>query len=64
MWKGDNVTYCDSFDVEHISHETKNITGNKNITRNIHRIHLMVKDKSLCDYANSFISDRYEKTTK
>ena len=34
----DNVTYFDSFDVEHIPKETKKFIENKNIITNIYRI--------------------------
>ena len=40
----ENVTYFDSFGVEHIPKEIKKIHGNKNITINIYRIQA---DKSL-----------------
>ena len=65
-----NVTYFDSFGVEHISKEIKKIIGNKNIQANIFRIQgydsvmcgyfcigfidFMLKDKSLRDFANLF----------
>ena len=35
---GDNVTYFDSFGVEHIPKEIKKFMGNKYITTNIYRI--------------------------
>ena len=35
---GENVTYFDSFGVEHIPKEIKKIVGNKNIITNIYRI--------------------------
>ena len=35
---GDNVTYFDSFGVEHISKAIKKLIGNKNTTTNIDRI--------------------------
>ena len=35
---GDNVTYFDSFGVEHIPKEIKKFIGNRNITTNIYRI--------------------------
>ena len=35
---GDNVTYFDSFRVEHIPQEIKKIISNKNITTNNYRI--------------------------
>ena len=43
---GKNVTYCDSFGVEHIPKETKKFVGNKNITINIYRI--QVYDSIMC----------------
>ena len=35
---GGNVTYCNSFGVEHIPKEFKKFIGNKNIITNIYRI--------------------------
>ena len=43
---GDNVTYLDSFGVEHISTEIKMLIRNKNITTNIFRI--QVYDSIIC----------------
>ena len=34
-----HVTYFDSSEVEYIPKESKEFIGNRNITRNIHRIH-------------------------
>ena len=72
-----NVTYFDSFGVEHIPKEIKKFIGNKNIVKNIYRIqaydsimcgHLwigfidfMLKGKSLLDYTNLFSANDYEK---
>ena len=33
-----NITYFDSFGVEHIPQKTKKIIGNKNIMANVYRI--------------------------
>ena len=65
-----NVTYFDSFGVEHIPKEIRKLIGNKNVTTNIFRIHaydlimcryfcigfidFMLKGKSLLDYINFF----------
>ena len=35
---GGNITYCNSFGVEHIPKEFKKFIGNKNIITNIYRI--------------------------
>ena len=67
---GDNVTYFDSFRVQHIPKEIKNIIDNKNITRNIYKmqanvsimfgyfcirfIDFMIKGKTFLDYTNLF----------
>ena len=69
---GDNVTYSDSFRVQHIPKEIKNIIDNKNITRNIYKmqanvsimcgyfyirfIDFMVKGRTFLDYSNLFSS--------
>ena len=73
-----NVTYFDSFGVEHIPKEIEKFIGNKNIT-NIHRIRaynsmcgyffvgfidLLLKGKSLLDCANLFSPNVYEKNDK
>ena len=76
---GNNVTYFDSFEVEHIPKEIKKFIGNKNIT-NIYRtqaydsimcgyfcigfIDFMFKGKSLLDYTNLFSPNDYEKNDK
>ena len=65
----DNATYFESFGVEYIPKEIKEITGNKNITTNIYRtqandsimcrylciefIDFVIKSKSSLDYSNS-----------
>ena len=65
-----NVTYFDSFGVEHIPKEIRKLIGNKNVITNIFRIHaydlimcryfcigfidFMLKGKSLLDYINFF----------
>ena len=35
---GNNVAYCDSFEVEHIPKEIQKCIDNKNVITNIHRI--------------------------
>ena len=73
-----NVTYFDSFGVEHIPKEIRKFIGNKNIT-NIYRIQaydsimcgyicigfidFMLKGKSLLEYTNLF-SNEYKKNDK
>ena len=65
-----NVTYFDSFGVEHIPKEIKKFIGNKNIQANIFRIQahnsvmygyfciefidFMLKDENLTDFPNLF----------
>ena len=67
---GDNVTYFDSFGVEHIAKEIKKFIGNKKIITNIYYIQVydsimcryfclgfinfVLKGKSLLDYAHLF----------
>ena len=74
-----NVTYFDSFGVEHIPKEIKKFIGNKNIT-NIYReqaynsimcgyfcigfIDVMLKCKSLLEYTNLFSPNEYQKNDK
>ena len=76
----ENVTYFDSFGVEHIPKEIKKFIGNKNIITNIYRIQaydsimcgyfcigfidFMLKGKSLLDYTNLFFPNDYEKNDK
>ena len=43
-----NVTYFDSFGVEHIPKEIKEFVKNKNITANIFRI--QAYDSVMCEY--------------
>ena len=75
-----DVTYFDSFGVEHISKEIKKFIGSKNITANIFRIRAyhsllcghfcirfidsMHKDKSLWDYINSFFPNEYKRNER
>ena len=75
-----NVTYFDSFGVEHIPKEIKKIIGNKNIITNIYRIQaydsimygcfcigfieLMLKGKRLLEYTNLFSPNDYDKNDK
>ena len=73
MWlvnNNDNVTYFDSFGVEHIPKEIKTFMGTKNIKTNIFRIQaydsimcgyfciefidFMLKGKPLTEYTNIF----------
>ena len=44
----DNVTYFDSFGVEHIPKEIKKFIGNKNIATNIYKI--QARDSVMCGY--------------
>ena len=76
----ENVTYFDSFRVEHIPKEIKKFIENKNIIRNIYRIQafhpimcgyfcmgfidFMLKGKSLLEYTNLFSPNEYEKNDK
>ena len=75
-----NVTYFDSFGVEHIPKEIKKFIGNKNIIRNIYRVQaydsiiyrnfcigfidFLLKGKNLLDYTNLFSPNDYEKNDK
>ena len=75
-----NVTYFDSFGVEHIPKEIKKFIGNKNIITDIYRIQeydliirryfcigfidFMLKGKSLLEYTNLFSPNDYEKNDK
>ena len=75
-----NVTYFDSFGVEHIPKEIKKLIGNKYITTNIYRIqeydsimcgyfcigfiYFILKGKSLLEYTNLFSPNDYEKNDK
>ena len=75
-----NVTYFDSFGVEHIPKTNKKLIGNKNIIPNIYRVQaydsmmcgyfcigfidFMLKGKSLLEYTNLFYPNDYEKNEK
>ena len=75
--KSNDITYFDSFGVEHIPKEIKKFIGNKNIVANIFRIqaydsimyeyfcigfiNFMFKDKSLTDCANIFSPNNFKK---
>ena len=75
-----NVTYFDSFGVDHSPKEIKKFIRNKNFITNIYRIqayHLimygyfcigfidfMLNDKTLLDYTNLFPPNEYEKNDK
>ena len=72
-----DITYFDSFGVEHIPKEIKKFIGSKNIIANIFRIQaydsilcgyfcigfisFMFKGKSLTDYANIFSPNNFKK---
>ena len=69
-----NVTYFDSFGVEHISKEMKKCFGYKNIEINIFRIQatmcgyfcigfidFLLKDKNLTDFTNLFLPTFFKK---
>ena len=75
-----NVTYFDSFEVEHIPKETKKFIGNKNGVTNIYRIQVYdpimcgyfcigfidftLKGKSLLKYKDVFSPNDYQKNDK
>ena len=75
-----NVTYFDSFGVEHIPKEIRKFVGNKNIITNIYRVQaynsimcgyfcigfvdFMLNGKSLLEYTNLFSPNEYEKNDK
>ena len=75
-----NVTYFDSFGVEHISKEIRKFIGNKSIITNIYRmqaynsimcgyfcfgvIGFMLKGKGLLEYTNLFSPKEYKKNDK
>ena len=77
---GDNVTYFDSFEIEHVPKKNKNSIGNKNIIADIYRLQtqdlivfryfsigftdLILKGRSSLDYANLFSPNKYEKNDK
>ena len=76
----ENVTYFDSFGVEHTPKEIKKFIGNNNIITNIYRIQaydsimfgyfcigfidFMLKGKSLLDYIYLFSPIDYEKNNR
>ena len=73
----ENVTYFDSFAVEHISKEIRKLIGNKDITTNIYRIQahdsimcgyfctgfidFLLKGKHLLEYTHLFSPNEYKK---
>ena len=71
-----NVTYFDSFGVEHIPKEIRKFILNKNIITNIYRIQtcfnkvctgfidFMLKSKILLKYTNLFFRNKYNKSDK
>ena len=75
-----NVTYFDSFEVEHIPNKNRKFIANKNVIANSYRIQaydsimcgyfcivfidLMLEGKILLEYANSFSPNDYEKNDK
>ena len=75
-----NVTYFNSFGVEHISKEIRKFNGNKNITANIYKIQaydsimcrcfctgfidFVLKGKILLQYTNLFSPNEYKKSDK
>ena len=66
LFVNDNdVTYFDSFEVEHISKKISKFIGNKHIITNIYRMRFYVWIvKSLLDYANLFSPNDHEKDDK
>ena len=77
MYVKNNVTYFDSFKVEHIPKEIKTFIKNRNIKTNIFRIQaydsimcgyfcnafidFMLKGKSLAEYTNLFSPNDFKK---
>ena len=75
-----NITYFDSFGVEHDPKEIRKFIGNKNVKTNIYRIQaydsvmfeyfcigfidFMVKGKSLLEYTNLFTPNEWKKNDK
>ena len=75
-----NVTYFDSFGVEHIPKKIEKFTGNKNIITNIYRVQVydsmmcgyfcngfidfMLKGNHLLEYINLLSPNEYKKTDK
>ena len=45
---GNEIVYFDSFGVEHVPEEIKELIGNKNIKANIFRVHAI--DSVMCGY--------------
>ena len=76
--QNNNVTYFDSFGVEHIPKEIKAFINNKNIITNIFRIQaydsimcgyflivfidFMLAEKTLTEYTNLFSPNNFKKT--
>ena len=76
----DDVSYFDSFGVEHIPNEIRKFIGNKSIITNIYRvqacdsimceyfrigfINFMLKGKGLLEYTDLFSANDYEKNDK
>ena len=76
----ENVTYFDSFGIEHIPKEIKKFIENKNIITNLYGIqaynlimcgyffvgfiHVILEGKSLLDYTNLYLPNKYEKNNK
>ena len=77
---GNNVSYFDSFGIEHSPKEIRKFIGNKNIITNVYRIQtydsimcgyllvgfidFILKNKSLSEYTNLFSLNDYEKNDK
>ena len=77
LWVNNNVTYLDSFGVEHVPKEIIKFIKNRNIKTNIFRIQaydsimcgyfciafidFMFKGKSMTDYANLFSPNDFKK---
>ena len=77
MYVHNNVTYFDSFGVEHIPKEIKTVINNKNIKTNIFRIqaydsimcgyfcigfiNFMLAEKTLTEYTNLFSANNFKK---
>ena len=75
-----NIAYFDSFSVEHIPKEIRELIGNKNVKTNIYRMQaynlkicgyfcivffeFMFKGKRLLDYINLFSPNDYENNNK
>ena len=75
--ENNNVTFFDSFGVEHIQKEIKTFISNKSIKTNIFRIHaydsimcgyfcigfinFMVAGKTLTEYANLYLPNNFKK---